>query len=87
MTNSEARKRLEESTSKIRRAVVGNTVNIETVRRYLPDNYVASLAPFGGRWIEGTIIIEGEDVAGWTLDDYVIPRLASGLIGCREVSE
>lgn len=37
----------------------------------------------GGRgmaWIR----IEGIDNAGWTLDDYVIPRLASGLLTCRE---
>jgi hypothetical protein len=31
-------------------------------------------------------LIEGEDNAGWTLDGYVIPRLASGLIFAKEVS-
>lgn len=25
------------------------------------------------------VIIKGKDVAGWTLDGYVLPRLASGL--------
>ena len=32
-------------------------------------------------------IIAGEDVAGWTLDDYVIPRLGSGLIFAEEIIE
>lgn len=30
------------------------------------------------------MVVEGEDDAGWTLDGYVIPRLASGLIFARE---
>ena len=30
-------------------------------------------------------VIAGTDHAGWTLDDYVIPRYASGLIGCEEI--
>jgi hypothetical protein len=30
-------------------------------------------------------VIAGEDVAGWMLDDYVIPRLASGLIFANEI--
>jgi hypothetical protein len=33
----------------------------------------------------GEIDITGTDQAGWTLDDYVIPRLASGLIVAKEV--
>jgi hypothetical protein len=33
------------------------------------------------------VIIAGCDVAGWTLDGYVIPRLASGLIFCVELLE
>jgi len=54
--------------------------NAETVARYLPSNYEV-LHP---AWSEGGILIGGMDVAGWTLDDYVIPRLASGLIRCEE---
>jgi hypothetical protein len=50
------------------------------VKAYLPGNYTATLAD------DGLITIEGEDVAGWTLDDYVIPRLASGLIFAEEVT-
>jgi hypothetical protein len=30
------------------------------------------------------VVIEGEDVAGWSLDGYVIPRLASGLLSAKE---
>lgn len=51
---------------------------LPVVNRYLPTNYTAEA------WSDG-ILITGEDDAGWTLDDYVIPRLASGLIFAREV--
>ena len=54
------------------------TEDIETIARYLPDNYRAIAENDGG------IRIEGEDVAGWTLDGYVIPRLASGLHWAKE---
>jgi hypothetical protein len=52
----------------------------ETVGAYLPANYqVTHLdAEF--------VYIAGEDRAGWTLDAYVIPRLASGLHLCEEVA-
>lgn len=46
--------------------------HLEQVRRYMPANYDAAE-------LDGRIVIAGCDVAGWTLDDYVIPRLASGL--------
>lgn len=54
-------------------AVVLNTADLEKVRAYLPSNYTADLS--GGR-----VIITGHDDAGWTMEDYVLPRLASGLI-------
>jgi hypothetical protein len=48
------------------------------VSRYLPSNYrVTGETPLA-------ISIEGEDYAGWTLDEYVIPRLGSGLISAVE---
>lgn len=53
----------------------------ETLRRvlaYLPRNYKATTINEG-------VLIVGRDVAGWTLRDYVIPRLASGLITAIEV--
>ena len=66
---------------KIRRAIVVNSVNLETVRAYMPHNYGATQAD------DGTIMIKGADSSGWTLDGYVIPRLASGMIFAREVTE
>jgi len=52
-----------------------------TVERYLPANYrVVSEC-------RASVIIEGYDNAGWTLDDYVIPRLLSGLIFAEEITE
>ena len=39
---------------------------------YLPNNYSVT----GGQ--DGAVVVEGEDVAGWTAEGYVIPRLASG---------
>jgi len=43
---------------------------LKTVQAYLPLRFEARM--------EGTaIVIEGDDYAGWTMEDYVIPRLAS----------
>ena len=52
--------------------------DLQLIQSYMPDNYKAR------RDDEGDIVIEGEDVAGCTLTDYVIPRLASGLIVAKE---
>lgn len=55
-------------------------LSVEEVTAYLPTNYrVVGQTP-------QAITVEGEDFAGWTLDGYVIPRLASGLIFAEEVS-
>jgi hypothetical protein len=54
---------------------------LKTVARYLPDNY--KVVGNDDEWI----YIEGEDFAGWTLEDYVIPRLASGLIWAEEETD
>jgi hypothetical protein len=62
-----------------RRAIV--TGPAETVARYLPSNYTVNGTDVG----EGRVLISGVDNAGWTLDGYVLPRLASGLYGGREV--
>lgn len=56
------------------------------VAAYLPDNYAvidAYVSPLFGP----VTVIAGNDVAGWTLDDYVLPRLASGLIIGTEIIE
>lgn len=69
---------------KIRTAHIGRrngVPKVETVERYLPSNYTIKAVA------EDYIIIRGEDYAGWTLDDYVIPRLASGLIFTKEVPD
>lgn len=49
-----------------------NTDRLDTVERYLPANYDA--VPFGP-----FVLVYGTDNRGWTLEDYVLPRLASGL--------
>jgi hypothetical protein len=63
----------------IRFAIVRNADNAEKLYRYLPEAYSIAAG------IDGDYLIIGVDVAGWTLDDYVIPRLASGTIQCVEV--
>ncbi len=50
------------------------------VAAYLPANYTVI-----GEGSEGVLIV-GKDSAGWTLQDYVLPRLASGLWFGRELS-
>ena len=49
-----------------------NTDRTDTIERYLPGNYDA--VPFGP-----FVLVYGTDNRGWTLEDYVLPRLASGL--------
>jgi hypothetical protein len=53
------------------------------VRAYLPGGYQVT----GSMYVDNrpVIVIEGTDIAGWTLDDYVIPRLGSGMIHAHEV--
>lgn len=53
----------------------------KTLEAYLPGNYeVVREAP-------DAFVIAGEDNAGWTLGEYVLPRLASGLITAREITQ
>jgi len=54
---------------------------LETVARYLPGNYLA--LPTG---VKDLTLVVGFDDAGWTMHDYVIPRLASGMIHAKEIS-
>lgn len=64
-----------------RKARLVGDVPIERDRlvAYLPSNYWPTR--FGG--VDGVL---GFDVAGWTLDGYVIPRCASGLIWLEEIT-
>lgn len=65
---------------------------VQQIRLYLPRNYSV---PFGtrhdpensSRSSRVTAYVVGTDEAGWTLDDYVIPRLASGGWRAVEVIE
>ncbi len=77
------------SIQKKRQATVrpGNERTLETVQNYLPHNYQAFREPCTDTKIEPYILIEGYDYAGWTLDGYVIPRLSSGLIYAKEVTD
>ena len=51
---------------------------VNTLRRYMPSNYKVYVC-------DNDILIAGNDVAGWTLDGYVIPRLASGGYTAKEI--
>jgi hypothetical protein len=71
--------------------VRGLNITAEKVAAYLPRNYtvegVALDRPFKD-WPEHTetvVVIGGRDDHGWTLDKYVIPRLASGLMRADEI--
>lgn len=51
----------------------------EAIAVYLPVNY--RVVARGTRYT----VIEGRDEGGWTLHDYVLPRLASGLYFGQEI--
>ena len=70
--------------------VLDDAISEEHVQNYLPQGYTAKIEYLPGNQAGKTsnamrIVIRGYDIAGWTLDDYVIPRLASGLIVATEV--
>ncbi len=82
---------MSEPTRRARVSVVGleadskaDTVNdfLDRIKALLPENYKV-----GYNSSNGQIIVTGHDVAGWTMDLYVIPRLASGLIFAEEITE
>lgn len=61
-------------------AIVKGARDKREVESYLPSNYEVIY------WTNDGIIIAGADNAGWTLDNYVIPRLLSGNMGCTELT-
>ena len=61
----------------IRRAFVASTD--KAIAAYLPHYYKVVEVK------DGITIIEGQDYCGWTLEGYVIPRLASGWYFCEEL--
>lgn len=65
----------------MRYAVVRGAESLAVIADYLPGNYhVLHKDPNGAG-----VIVGGEDDHGWTLEDYVIPRLQSGLMQATEV--
>jgi hypothetical protein len=65
------------------RYAVARFDSVRQAEAYLPDNYhVAQTSFLPDDKVD--VLIAGTDKAGWTLDEYVIPRLASGGIFARE---
>ncbi len=62
----------------IRTAII-TTDDADRVAAFLPSNYTVV------GHADHQVTIQGIDNAGWTLDDYVLPRLASGLLFGIEV--
>ena len=58
----------------------------ERVAAYMPDNYRIVSAE-GSTDKDAEVLIAGEDKMGWTLEDYIIPRLASGMMFVTERKE
>lgn len=72
------------------RIALALTSDAKDVAQYLPGNYsvIGRTIELGNIDIPLThmgILIAGVDNHGWTLEDYVIPRLGSGLIPCLVV--
>ena len=65
----------------VERWAVIHSSEVERVKRYLPRDYFVR----GMSLDQSFIVISGRDNAGWTLDNYVLPRLASGLLFGEEV--
>lgn len=76
--------KVRETWPKTRYAKVAGTA-FGNVAAYLPSNYWIMAEQDGDG--QRTVYIQGIDRLGWTLDDYVIPRLASGLIYAEEITE
>jgi hypothetical protein len=65
---------------KLRYAVIHGARSADEVAAYLPTGYhvfSTLLDHLNGRL---QVTIRGVDQQGWTLDDYVLPRLASGML-------
>ncbi len=60
------------------RVAIVNAADLPVIERYLPNNYGAFQYGFD-------VVIVGTDLAGWTMKDYVIPRLHSGLYFPHEI--
>jgi hypothetical protein len=67
----------------------------DVLASYLPANYRIAFKVTGDCRLDhkranprypDCFLVAGEDVAGWTLDAYVLPRLASGLYTGEEIT-
>ena len=54
------------------------------VEAYMPSGYTAVLSTHNNLTFK--VMVVGEDRYGWTLDGYVIPRLASGNMFAEELA-
>jgi hypothetical protein len=58
---------------------ISNFRSLDEVKRYLPSGWDAHLVH------DDFILATGQERAGWTVDGYILPRLASGLIVAKEI--
>jgi len=63
----------------VKRKAVVHSDKSEQIAEYLPPRYHVTEVK------DGKTYIEGKDFLGWTLDGYIIPRLASGWFACEEI--
>jgi hypothetical protein len=72
-----------------RYALITKTWERDNVAAYLPSNYVVlheePHPDNNDRRHWTAVVIGGRDSHGWTLDDYVLPRLASGGMHGQEI--
>jgi hypothetical protein len=72
-----------------RYALVTTTSDRDNVAAYLPSNYEVIYTERHSEWSTDrqwrVVVIAGEDSCGWTLHDYVLPRLASGMMHAVEI--
>jgi hypothetical protein len=61
---------------------------VQRVQAYLPRGWIATLVTksLEDEGFKRVIAITGHERMGWTLDDYVLPRLASGNIFAKVVA-
>ena len=69
----------------MRIAVVRNAP-IDVIKSYLPENYYAVSHMYEGidKEMQTDVIIYGHDHRGWTLHEYVMPRLESAMYFAKE---
>lgn len=72
------------------RAAIVPGHSAERIRAYMPSNYEVvdyEHNPGSRNHDDRGVLIVGRDDAGWTLEDYVLPRLASGMYFGRIIGE